>query len=197
VDVREALARLDGMGAPRLPDLRRLAKEAGKDHRLALALWRTRRHDARLLATLVDDPRRVTEAQMDRWVRDLDAWDVCDACAMNLFDRTTLAWRKATEWAGREEEFVKRCGFATMAALAVHQKDAADARFATFLRLAEREADDPRKYVKKGASWALRQIGKRSPRLRVAAVATARRIRKRGTPAARWIASDALRELAR
>jgi len=178
-------------------ELRKLAREIApkKDHSLALALWKTKRHEARLLATLVDDPARVTEAQMARWARDLRSWDVCDACAMNLFDKTRFAWRKAKEFARHDEEFVKRCGFAMMAALASHDKQASDERFAPFLSLVEREAWDERKYVKKGVNWALRGIGKRNARLRKAALLTARQVAHQGTPSARWIARDAIKEL--
>src|SRR5438094_9681975 len=156
--------------------LRKLAREVApkKDHALAAALWKTKRHEARILATLVDEPAKVTEAQMERWAKDLRSWDVCDACAMNLFDKTRFAWRKAKEFARRDEEFVKRLGFAMMAALAAHDKQASDVRFAPFLALVEREAGDERNYVRKGASWALRQIGKRNARLRSAALLTAR-----------------------
>ena len=179
----------------RIPVLRALAKEAGRDHALARDLWRSGIHEARILASMVDEPERVTPAQMDRWAREFDSWDVCDQCCMNLFDRTPHAWGKAVEWTGREEEFVKRAGLALMASLAWHRKDAPDADFAPFLAAAERAADDPRAYVKKGASWALRQMGKRSPALRGKAVASARRLASSGSPAARWVGRDVLREL--
>jgi len=213
---RAILDRLEEMGSPKnvagmarfgivgdrpfgvsVVQLRKVAREvaAKKDHSLALALWRTKRHEARLLATLVDDPAKVTEAQMERWAKDLRSWDVCDACAMNLFDKSRLSWRKAKEFARRDGEFEKRLGFAMMAALAWHDKQASDERFAPFLSLIEREAWDERKYVKKGVNWALRQIGKRNARLRKAALLTARQIAHQDTPAARWIARDAIKEL--
>lgn len=178
-------------------DLRKLAREFApkKDHKLALALWKTKRHEARILATLVDDPAKVTEGQMERWAKDLRSWDVTDACAMNLFDKSRLAWRKAKEFARRDEEFVKRLGFAMMAALASHDKTASDERFAPFLSLVEREAWDDRKYVKKGVNWALRGIGKRNARLRKAAILTARQVAFQGTRSAKWIARDAIKEL--
>jgi 3-methyladenine DNA glycosylase AlkD len=179
----------------RIPDLRRLAGELGPSHALALALWRTGVHEARILASMVDEPERVTERQMERWVKDFDAWDLCDQVCGNLFDRTSFATEKAHAWAGRSEEFVKRAGFALMAWRAVHDRDAPDRVFLDFLPVVERESDDPRSYARKAVNWALRQIGKRNRKLHAAAVRTAKRIRRRGTPSARWVAGDALREL--
>jgi 3-methyladenine DNA glycosylase AlkD len=181
----------------RIPDLRRLAKEIGTDHRLALALWRTKVHEARILASMLDDPAAVTEDQMDSWASDFDSWDLCDQCCGNLFDRTPLAYRKAVEWAGRDEEFVKRAGFALMAWAAVHDKTADDRIFLEFLPVIEREAGDDRNFVKKAVNWSLRQIGKRNRRLHRSAVAVATRLGKRDdSRTARWIGTDALRELA-
>jgi 3-methyladenine DNA glycosylase AlkD len=179
----------------RIPDLRRLARELGPDHGLALALWRTGVHEARILASMVDEPHRVTEGQAERWVRDFDSWDLCDQVCGNLFDRTPWAVETAARWTGRDEEFVKRAGFALMAWRAVHDKASPDREFVDFLPAIEREAGDPRNYVKKAVSWALRQIGKRNRRLHAAAIRTAERIARRGSPPARWVASDALREL--
>jgi len=177
------------------PQFRALARELGKNHALALQLWDTGNTDARILATLVDEPTLVTEAQMERWARDFDSWDVCDSACCYLFDKTGIAYRKAVEWSAREEEFVKRAGFALMAYLAVHDKRAPDAAFERFLPIIEREAGDERNFVKKAVNWALRQIGKRNSRLNRRAIAAARRIRKLHSRTARWIASDALREL--
>lgn len=180
----------------RIPDLRRLAREIGSDHRLALSLWRTRVHEARILASMIDDPSAVTESQMDSWAGDFDSWDLCDQCCGNLFDKTPLAQRKALEWASRDEEFVKRAGFATMAWSAVHDKKSADATFFAFLPVIEREAEDDRNFVKKAVNWALRQIGKRNWALNRAAVGVARRLAERNdSRAAHWIGTDALREL--
>lgn len=181
----------------RVPRIRALAREAGRDHALAANLWRSGVHEARILASMVDEPDRVTPAQMDRWARAFDAWDVCDQCCMNLFCRTPHAWGKALAWSAREEAFVKRAGLALMATLAVHAKGAAVADFAPFFPAAERAADDPRAYVQKGASWALRQMGKRSAGLRRRAVASARRLAASSSPHARWVGRDALRELTR
>ena len=178
-----------------VPALRGLARELGKDHALALALWETGVHEARMLAGLVDDPAAVTEEQMEAWACDFDSWDLCDGVCANLFDRTPLAWAKAREWAAREATFTKRAGFALMAALAVHDKKAPDGAFLDLLPLIVREATDERNFVKKAVNWALRQIGKRDRALHAAAIAAAGEIRALDAKAARWIASDALREL--
>ena len=178
-----------------VPKLRILAREVGHDHLLALRLWETGLHDARLLATMVDDPRQVTLDQMDKWVRDFDSWDVVDGSCGNLFDKTPFAVAKASEWCKREEEFVKRAGFVMMAELAVHDKEANDKVFLDFLPLIIGGASDKRNFVKKAVNWALRQIGKRNLRLNKAAVSTALKIQKMESGAAKWVASDALREL--
>jgi 3-methyladenine DNA glycosylase AlkD len=177
-------------------ELRTLAKELGRSHALAAQLWDSGVHEARILASLVEEPTAVDEAQLDRWVTDLDSWDLCDQFCQNLVRHTACAWGKALEWSGREEPFVKRAGFATMAGLAVADKKAGDERFAPFLRAVAERADDDRPIVRKGASWALRQIGKRNPALRDRAVEIALALRD-GGPGARWVGSDALRELTR
>jgi len=180
----------------RVPDLRRLSKEIGTDHRLALALWKTGLHEARILASMVDDPAEVTEAQMESWVGDFDSWDLCDQCCGNLFDKTPFAYTKSIEWAARDEEFPKRAGFALMAWAAVHDKRAEDRVFLDLLPIIEREAGDERNFVKKAVNWSLRQIGKRNPRLHRGALAAAKRLSKRSdSRAARWIGTDAVREL--
>ncbi len=178
-----------------IPTLRRIARQAGKDHRLAQELWKSGIHEARILAAMVDVQEQVTQAQMERWVKDFDSWDVCDQVCSNLFDKTAFAHRKAVEWSRREEEYVKRAGFVLMAALAVHDKQAGDAAFRKFLPLIQRAATDDRNFVKKAVNWALRQIGKRNRALNRAAIATAREIQCIDSKAARWIAADALREL--
>src|SRR5713226_6858988 len=178
-----------------VPKLRTLAREVGRDHLLALKLWETGLHDARLLATMIDDPEQVTIDQMDRWVRDFDSWDIVDGSCGNLFDKTPFAVAKAKEWCKREEEFVKRAGFVLMAELAVHDKQAKDKLFLDFLPLIIEGASDKRNYVKKAVNWALRQIGKRNLKLNKAAVTTALKIKKIESGASKWIASDALREL--
>ena len=182
-------------------ELRRIARELGHDHELALALWATGLHEARHLASMVDDPALVDEAQMEEWVRAFDSWDLCDQTTSNLFDKTPLAYIKAREWCGREPEFEKRAGFATIAALAAQDKTAADEPFLEFLEPIRREAGDGRNYVKKAVSWALRTIGKRDLALNAAAVACAEAILGdaetggEGARSARWVARDALREL--
>jgi 3-methyladenine DNA glycosylase AlkD len=175
--------------------VRRLGKEIGTDHGLALQLWRSGIHEARILATIVDDPARVTESQAERWVRSLDSWDICDQLCSNLLGRTPFAHRAALEWTRHEAEFVKRAGFALMAALAVRDTAAPDYAFERFLPAIRREATDDRTFVKKAVNWALRQIGKRNRRLNKRAIGTAERIATLDSRAARWIAADALREL--
>ncbi len=179
----------------RAPVLRAIARQHRRDHPLALALWATGVHEARGIATLVDDPRQVTRGQMEQWARECDNWAATDACCCVLFDRTPFAIEKAHAWSRRRAEFVKRCGFVLMAGLAVHRKELPDDVFLDFLPVIRREATDERNFVRKAVNWALRQIGKRNPRLRRAAIATAREIHRIDSPAARWIAADALREL--
>ncbi len=179
------------------PNLRKLAKEIGRDHKLAAQLWRTGIHDARGLAALIDDPAQVTVQQMERWAKDFDSWAVCDCACGCLFDKTPYAWDKAAEWTARSEEYVKRAGFVLVATLAVHDKKTPDERFKSFLPLIVQHATDERNFVKKAVNWALRQIGKRGRCLNAAAVRTAEEIRSIDSRSARWIASDALRELTR
>ena len=172
-----------------------IKKRIGKDHNLAAGLWATRIHDARLLACLIDDPKLVTEKQMDRWVRDFDNWAICDGCCGHLFDRTPFALQKAEEWVNRKEEFVKRAGFVLVATITVHDKKAEDEVFLRFLPAIREASTDERNYVMKAVNWALRQIGKRNPRLNKEAIKAAERIRKLDPKSAKWIASDAIREL--
>jgi 3-methyladenine DNA glycosylase AlkD len=176
-------------------ELRRFARDLGRDHELAAALWASGVHEARLLASLVDEPAMVSVAQMEAWVADLDSWDVCDGVCGNLFDRTPFALDKAVEWSSREPEFQKRAAFALMASAAVHRKDLPDAAFASLLPVIRAQTTDERNYVKKAVSWALRQIGKRSSGLNRRAIHTAEQIERIDSRAARWVARDALREL--
>ena len=178
-----------------IPTLRRLAREIGRDHDLAAELWLSGIHEARILATLIDTPASVTESQMDRWVHDFDSWDICDQCCSNLFTRTKFAYEKAFEWSAEQNEFVKRAGFVMMAALAVKDKKANDRQFEPFFDIIIIGATDNRNFVKKAVNWALRQLGKRDLILNQKAIAVAEEIRKIGSPSARWIAADALREL--
>ncbi len=189
-------------------ELRKVARRLGTDHELALALWETGNHEARLLACFVDDPAAVTGEQMEAWADDFDSWDICDQATTSLFDLAKIAWTKAAEWAARDAEWVRRGGFALMAGLAVHDKAAGDQAFRKLLPLIERAASDDRNFVKKAVNWALRNIGKRNRALNAAAIACAEKILasaneraggERGGDAAarsaRWVASDALREL--
>ncbi|WP_027190479.1 DNA alkylation repair protein [Fundidesulfovibrio putealis] len=178
-----------------MASMRPLAREFGREHELAQTLWDTKVHEARILACLIDDPKKAGRDQLERWVEDLDSWDLTDQFCNKLAVKTPLAWELAVSWAAREEEFVRRAGYSLMAQLAVHHKAAPDRDFLPLLELVEGAADDERNFVKKAVNWALRQIGKRSPALRVAAVETARRLVKRESKSARWIARDALREL--
>jgi 3-methyladenine DNA glycosylase AlkD len=178
-----------------LPEQRTLARELGRDHALAAALWDTGVHEARILASMVDDPALVDDAQFERWAGDFDSWDLCDQVCQNLFRRTSGAYAKAVEWSAREELFVKRAGFALMAGLAVSDKRADDARFAALLEPLAAGADDDRDLVRKGASWALRSIGKRSAALNELAIGTALDLGGRAGRGARWVGTDALREL--
>jgi 3-methyladenine DNA glycosylase AlkD len=175
--------------------IRRLAKQTGRSHELAAELWASGIHEARILATIVEEPARVTRRQMNQWARDFDSWDVCDQACQNLFRYTPYAWTMAVEWAGARREFVRRAAFALMAGLAVKAKDSPDEDFEALLPLIAMAATDERTLVKKAVSWALRAIGKRNPHLRRAAIAAAEDIRAIDSPAARWIAADALREL--
>ncbi|UCG70067.1 MAG: DNA alkylation repair protein [Thermoplasmata archaeon] len=175
--------------------LRKMAKEIGTEHELALRLWASGIRDARILAATIDDPDMVTEEQLEKMVLDLDSWDICDHCSSDIFLKSKFAYKKAVEWSSREEEFVKRAAFSLMARLAVRDKKAKDERFKQFLPIIKREADDERNYVKKAVNWALRQIGKRNRNLNRMAIKTAKEIQRMDSKSAKWIASDALREL--
>lgn len=178
-----------------MPDIRSIARQIGKDHQLALDLWKTGIPEARILASIIAEPEKLTSEQMEAWVIDFNSWDVCDQVCMNLFDKSELAWSKILEWSHREQEFVKRAAYALIACLAWHDKQAEDKAFIDLLPVIEAGASDERNYVKKAVNWALRNIGKRNSNLNQAALATAREIQKIDSKAARWIAADAVREL--
>ena len=178
-----------------IPNLRALARELGRNHPLALELWAGGSREERILAAMTADPGQLTEELLDDWVRNLDNWEVCDQCCMNLWEKSPFAWSLATAWSKREQEFVRRAGLVLMARLAVSDKQAADQRFEAFFPWIEAAADDPRNYVKKAVSWALRQIGKRNLQLHCTAIAAARRMQARSSKSARWVAADVLREL--
>ena len=177
------------------PVLHKFAKHIGKDHRLAQQLWRTGVHEARILAALIGEADKVTAAEMDRWARDFNSWDVVDTACCYLYAHTRFAWKKAAEWSRRDAEFEKRAAFSLMAYLSYKDREAPDRRFVQFLRVIEREAGDERNFVRKAVNWTLRNIGKRNLRLNREAIHAAERIRKQDFRAARWIAADALREL--
>lgn len=178
-----------------IPVLKKMAKESGIDHSLALELWDSGIHEARILAAMVDDPRLATSEQLDVWAKGFDSWDVCDQCCKYLFAKTPFVMNKISKWTVREEAFVKRAGFVLIAELAVHDKKAQNALFLGFLELIKQGAGDERNYVKKAVNWALRQIGKRNWTLNQAAVNTALELKTMDSKSARWIAVDALREL--
>jgi len=175
--------------------LRNFAKKIGKNHELAVRLWESGIRDARMVAACIEDPKTVTEDQVDEWVKGIDSWDICDHCCGHLFDKTPFAYKKAKEWTQRKEEFQKRAGFSLMAWLAVHDKKADDSEFEVFLTIIKKESTDERNYVKKAVNWALRNIGKRNITMNKKAIEIAKEIQKIDSKTARWIASDAIREL--
>jgi len=176
-------------------NIQKLAKQLGRSHELALALWDTGWYEARMLTAYVDEPARVTPAQMDRWARDFGNWAICDTLCFALWDRTPHAWGKVTQWSDHRGEYVKRAAFALLWGLTVHDKLAGDKPFAHGLRLIERAATDERHFVQKAVNMALRAVGGRSPALNAGAVAVARRLANSADAAPRWIGKDALRKL--
>jgi 3-methyladenine DNA glycosylase AlkD len=181
-------------GVP-VPRLRAISKNIGRHREMAQQLWKTGIHEARILAGMIDDPALVDEDQMEDWAKDFDSWDLVDGSCGNLFDKTSFAVKKAHEWSARKEEYVKRAGFVLMAELAVHDKKATNSTFQGFLPLIVREASDERNFVKKAVNWALRQIGKRNAMLNGAAIRTCKQLQRLDSRSAKWIASNALREL--
>lgn len=181
--------------AVRIPQLRQIAKKIGKNHEMAHKLWDAGYRETRIIASIIEDPKLVTEAQMEQWALDFDSWDICDQCCMNLFRKTSFAYKKIYQWSQRDEEFVKRASFTLIATLAVHDKKASDDTFEKLLPLIIRESCDGRNFVKKAVNWGLRQIGKRNRQLNKRAIETAEKIQKIDNKTAKWIADDALREL--
>lgn len=181
--------------AVRMPEIRRIARKAGKDHELAAKLWDAGYRETRIMASIVEDPKMVTEEQMDEWASEFDYWEICDQCCINLFRKTAYAYKKAFGWSTCDEEFVKRAGFALMAVLAVHDKKASNEKMMKFFPPIIRESEDNRVYVKKAVNWALRQIGKRNMNLNRKAIEVAEEIQSMDSKSAKWIAADALREL--
>ncbi len=198
-DQLEGMARFAIVGEGRLgvsvPEMRKLSKEIGKNHKLALELWKTGIPDARIVAGMIGEPDKLTEKQMEDWVKDFDSWDVCDQVCMNLFEKTPLAIKKIHDWSQRDEEFVKRTSFTLIACLAWYDKGTEDEKFTNLFPLIKDGATDERNFVKKAVNWALRNIGKRNPALNKAAIKLAQEIKELDSKAARWIANDALREL--
>jgi 3-methyladenine DNA glycosylase AlkD len=182
------------LGIP-VPALRKLSREIGQDHTLAMRLWASGVHEARALACMLASPSLMTGKQADAWVREIDSWDLCDGFAYDLMSHTRVRWQKPLVWAKSEHEFVRRAAFSLIAGLAVHDKEASDAHFIAMFPLIRAAARDDRNFVKKAVNWALRQIGKRNPELNRAAIACAEELRAVQSRTARWIASDALREL--
>jgi 3-methyladenine DNA glycosylase AlkD len=198
-DQLEGMARYgistEGRLGVKVPDMRKIAKEIGKDHALALELWKTGIPDAQIVAALVGEPEKLTGEQMEEWVKEFTSWDICDQVCMNLFDKSPLAIKKIHDWSKREEEFVKRAAYALIACLAWHDKEADDETFIQLFPVIEYGAMDERNFVKKSVNWALRHIGKRNIHLNKAAIKLAEEIKGMDSKSARWIASDALREL--
>jgi len=179
----------------KMGDIQQLAKRLGRDHALALALWETGVYEARMLCAYVDDPAKVTRAQMHAQALDFDNWAVCDTLCFALWVRTPHAFAMVRKWARHRQEFVKRAAFALLASLALKDKEAGDAEFLAALQLVAEAADDERNFVMKGVNWALRGIGRRNAKLRKAAVALSKRLAASDDAAARWIGKDALRQL--
>ena len=179
----------------KIPILKEISKNIGINHKLALELWDLNYRETRIIACMIDDPDVITESQLEKWVSDFDYWEICDQCIMCLFEKTKYAYQKAVEWSNREEEFVKRAGYVMIARLAVNDKKADDEVFISFLPLILKGASDNRNMVKKGVNWALRQIGKRNLNLNKEAIMFGTEILNLEYPSAKWIATDALREL--
>lgn len=182
------------LGIP-IPELRRLAKEHGKDHSMALNLWHSGIPEARILASMIENPQEVSAYQVEEWVTGFESWDVCDQVCMNLFEKVPSAVGSIPTWAEREEEFVRRASFSLMACLAWHDKKTSNKSFIDYFSLIKQAATDERNFVKKAVNWALRNIGKRNPILNQAAISLAEDLQKMDSKSARWIAADALREL--
>jgi 3-methyladenine DNA glycosylase AlkD len=177
--------------------IRSMAKEVGKDHELALALWDTGWYEARMMTPFIDEPLRVTSSQMDAWARDFDNWAICDGLCFHLFDKTGHKWKKIQQWSSRKDEFVKRAAFALLAGVALHDKKETDAPFMKSLSLIERAADDERNFVKKGVSWALRSVAHRNKSLHAASLDLATRLAESDDKTERWIGKDVIKDITR
>jgi len=178
-----------------IPDMRKMAKQIGKEHDAAMEMWDSQIPEAQIVAALIAEPEKLTEKQMEHWVKDINSWDVCDQVCMNLFYKSPLAWKKIYDWSEREEEFVKRTAFSLIACIAWHDKTLADEKLIELFPLIKRESTDERNFVKKAVNWALRHIGKKNQNLNTAAIKLAKEIKQIDSKSARWIANDAIREL--
>lgn len=179
----------------RIPVLRKLSKDIGKNHQLALQLWDSKYHEGRILASMIANPKETTPELADEWIKDFNSWDLCDQTCMNLFNKLPFAWEKAVEWCKREPEFERRAGYVMMACLAVSDKKSADEKFDVFFPLLFQGAADPRNFVKKAVNWAIRQIGKRNLNLNKKMITLSRQLSMTDNKTARWITADAIREL--
>jgi 3-methyladenine DNA glycosylase AlkD len=178
-----------------MSDIQKLAKQLGRDHALALELWKTDVYEVRMLCAYVDEPERVTPAQMDAQARAFDNWAICDTLCFALWVRSPHAFKKIRQWASHRDEYVKRASFALLASMALKHKESSDADYLRCLPLIEKAASDERNFVKKGVSWALRGVGRRSAKLNKASIALAKKLAASEDAAPRWIGKDALREL--
>ncbi len=198
---------LDGMARYGLPQdkaigvavsaIQQVAKKLGRSQRLAEEVWATDVYEARLLASFIGEPEKLTLAVMDRWCRDFDNWGVVDTVCFKLFDQTPLAWKRIEPWAKMQGEFQRRAGFVMLACLAAHDDNAKEADFLPYLPLIEWGATDERNFVKKGVSWALRMVGLQGPMIRKECVALAKRLAESDDATARWVGKDALRQFAK
>jgi 3-methyladenine DNA glycosylase AlkD len=177
--------------------IKQFGKTLGRDHALAVALWKTGWYEARLLTAFVGEPDKVTVAQMDAWSKDFDSWGVVDTLCFNFLDLSPLAWKMIGPWSRRKDEFQKRAAFVLIACLAAHDKVSPDSSFRKLLPIIETGATDDRNFVKKGVSWALRHLGRRSPALYAESIALAERLAASDVASARWIGRDALRDLSK
>lgn len=177
--------------------LRALGKKLGRHHALALELWASGIYEARMLAAFVGEAEQLTSAQMDRMCREFDNWAICDTLAFALFDRSPHAFGRVKAWSTRKPEFEKRAAFALLASLALHDKASSNEAFLKTLPLIERAANDPRNFVKKGVSWALRSVGARNLELHQVCVTLADKLAASEDATERWVGKDALRDLTR
>ena len=176
-------------------DIQKLGKQLGRDHALALELWKTDVYEARMLCAYIDEPERVTPAQMDAQARDFDNWAICDTLCFALWVRTPHAFAKIRKWANHKDEYIKRASFALLASMALKHKQSTDADYLPTIALMEKAATDERNFVKKAVSWALRGVGRRSRKLNEKSIALAKKLAASEAAAPRWIGKDALREL--